>query len=54
MAHKLGAAHHVPHGIANPRYPLISELTQMYINVFDKAEVIKEAAVTKEKKKTNN
>jgi acetaldehyde dehydrogenase/alcohol dehydrogenase len=36
---------------ANPRYPLISELKQMYINVFDKSEVVKEAAVTKETKK---
>lgn len=36
---------------ANPRYPLISEIKQMYINVFDKAEEIKEAAVTKEEKK---
>lgn len=36
---------------ANPRYPLISELKQMYINVFDKPEVVKEAAITKEIKK---
>ncbi|MBC2580231.1 bifunctional acetaldehyde-CoA/alcohol dehydrogenase [Clostridium sp. DJ247] len=43
---------------ANPRYPLISELKQMYINVFEKAEAVKdtnlaskEAAATKEKKK---
>ncbi|MCT8977552.1 bifunctional acetaldehyde-CoA/alcohol dehydrogenase [Clostridium sp. CX1] len=33
---------------ANPRYPLISELKQMYINVFDKAAVIEEAAISKE------
>ncbi|MDW8801609.1 bifunctional acetaldehyde-CoA/alcohol dehydrogenase [Clostridium sp. A1-XYC3] len=33
---------------ANPRYPLISELKQMYINVFDKAAVIEEAAIAKE------
>lgn len=36
---------------ANPRYPLISEIKQMYINVFDKVETVKEAAVTKEIKK---
>ncbi|GIM28167.1 aldehyde-alcohol dehydrogenase [Clostridium polyendosporum] len=30
---------------ANPRYPLISEIKQMYINVFDKAEVVKEDTV---------
>jgi acetaldehyde dehydrogenase/alcohol dehydrogenase len=27
---------------ANPRYPLISELKQIYINVFDKAAAVKE------------
>ena len=32
---------------ANPRYPLISELKQIYINVFDKAETLKEVAATK-------
>jgi acetaldehyde dehydrogenase/alcohol dehydrogenase len=39
---------------ANPRYPLISEIKQMYINVFDKVETVKEvkeAAITKEVKK---
>ncbi|EET85228.1 iron-containing alcohol dehydrogenase [Clostridium carboxidivorans P7] len=36
---------------ANPRYPLISELKQMYINVFDKSAALKEVAATKEKKK---
>jgi len=36
---------------ANPRYPLISELKQMYINVFDKPAALKEAAITKETKK---
>ncbi len=33
---------------ANPRYPLISEIKQMYINVYDKQEIISE---TKSKKK---
>ncbi|MDW8801992.1 bifunctional acetaldehyde-CoA/alcohol dehydrogenase [Clostridium sp. A1-XYC3] len=33
---------------ANPRYPLISEIKQMYINAFDKAEAILEAAATDE------
>lgn len=36
---------------ANPRYPLISELKQIYINVFDKPVALKEAAVNKEAKK---
>ena len=36
---------------ANPRYPLISELKQMYINVFDKPAALKEVAATKETKK---
>lgn len=27
---------------ANPRYPLISELKQIYVNVFDKAAIVKE------------
>lgn len=38
---------------ANPRYPLMSELKQMYINAYDVAPVqaaVKEAAVAKEKK----
>ncbi|SHI34177.1 bifunctional acetaldehyde-CoA/alcohol dehydrogenase [Clostridium magnum] len=36
---------------ANPRYPLISELKQIYVNVFDKAVALKEVAATKEIKK---
>ncbi len=32
---------------ANPRFPLISELKQIYINVFDKAEALKVAAASK-------
>ncbi|KZL91244.1 bifunctional acetaldehyde-CoA/alcohol dehydrogenase [Clostridium magnum] len=36
---------------ANPRYPLISELKQIYVNVFDKAAALKEVASTKETKK---
>jgi len=36
---------------ANPRYPLISELKQIYINVFDKPVDLKEVAATKETKK---
>ena len=32
---------------ANPRYPLISEIKEMYINVFDKAEVVEEVAADK-------
>lgn len=38
---------------ANPRYPLMSELKQLYINAYDVAPVqaaVKEAAVAKEKK----
>jgi acetaldehyde dehydrogenase/alcohol dehydrogenase len=33
---------------ANPRYPLISEIKQMFINVLDKTEVQEEVAVTEE------
>lgn len=36
---------------ANPRYPLISELKQIYINVFDKPAVPEEVSGIKEKKK---
>jgi len=37
---------------ANPRYPLISEIKQMYINVYDKTEKATAAKVeTKENKK---
>lgn len=36
---------------ANPRYPLISELKQIYINVFDKPVALKEVAANKEAKK---
>lgn len=36
---------------ANPRYPLISELKQIYINVYDKPAALKEAAAAKETKK---
>jgi len=36
---------------ANPRFPLISELKQIYVNVFDKAVALKEVAVTKDIKK---
>ena len=36
---------------ANPRYPLISELKQIYINVFDKPAALKEVAADKEAKK---
>ncbi|KOA19299.1 aldehyde-alcohol dehydrogenase [Clostridium homopropionicum DSM 5847] len=36
---------------ANPRYPLISELKQIYINVFDKPSTLKDISTTKETKK---
>jgi acetaldehyde dehydrogenase / alcohol dehydrogenase len=32
---------------ANPRFPLISELKQIYVNVYDKSEALKEVAATK-------
>lgn len=34
---------------ANPRYPLVSEIKQMFINVYDKQEEIKEEAAVTEK-----
>ena len=35
---------------ANPRYPLISEIKQMYINVFDKVEPVVDTTTAGEEK----